>query len=176
MIARHQMPKIASHRFPRAESWNALFERFAEFEAMPCLMSRGPCLQRKAAPAVTAIVHKQFADVAPCLPERPCDLTQEHIDKMLRQTGRAARLETSKRSADALWKRLWRAIVLDCDDFRCYFCGRSGEEGIRLPNGQVLALRLQLDHVSSHGPMVGTTSFSRTFEQFADSATPHAAS
>ena len=56
-------------------------------------------------------------------------------------------------SHKALWNGLWRAIIFDRDNYTCYFCHRSGEEGVKLPRFGRLALRLQLDHIKprSHG-------------------------
>ncbi len=56
-------------------------------------------------------------------------------------------------SHKALWDGLWRAIIFDRDNYACYFCYRSGEEGITIPKFGRLALRLQLDHINprSHG-------------------------
>jgi 5-methylcytosine-specific restriction endonuclease McrA len=53
----------------------------------------------------------------------------------------------------ALWDGLWRAIIYERDNYTCYFCGRSGETGITIPELGRLALRLQLDHINpkSHG-------------------------
>ena len=50
-------------------------------------------------------------------------------------------------SHKALWNGLWRAIIFDCDNYKCHFCRRSGEEGVTIPECGPLALRLQLDHI-----------------------------
>jgi len=51
-------------------------------------------------------------------------------------------------SHKALWDGLWRAIIYDRDNYTCYFCYRSGEEGITIRKFGRLALRLQLDHIN----------------------------
>jgi len=48
----------------------------------------------------------------------------------------------------AFWDGLWRAIIYDRDNYTCYFCHRSGEEGVTIRKLGRLALRLQLDHIN----------------------------
>jgi 5-methylcytosine-specific restriction endonuclease McrA len=77
------------------------------------------------------------------LPPRPQQLTQRHVSQMLQSMKTAGRGPSHK----ALWDGLWRAIIYDRDNYTCYFCYRSGEEGITIRKVGRLALRLQLDHI-----------------------------
>lgn len=78
------------------------------------------------------------------LPRRPQRLTQRHVSRMVKSMKTAGRGPSHR----AFWNGLWRAIIFDCDEYRCYFCNRSGEDGVEIPGFGRLALRLQLDHVT----------------------------
>ena len=137
-------------RAPVAESWDALIERFDKFVSMPCLLGSGPDMDRRLAATVRGKVRAQLNEALTkrLLPRRPHQLTQRHVEmlKSMKTAGRGPK-------HTALWNGLWRAIILDCDNYTCYFCYRSGEKGVEIPKCGSLALRLQLDHVNprSHG-------------------------
>jgi hypothetical protein len=137
----------------RSISWDALLDRFERFVAMPCLTGSGPETRRKRkAAALRRKVEGQLDEAREkrLLPTRPVALTERHVRLMLKSMRSAGRAP----SHSALWNGLWRAIILDRDDYRCYFCSRSGEVGIKVRDfRRPLALRLQLDHIvpRSHG-------------------------
>jgi len=83
------------------------------------------------------------------VPPTPSDLKQRHVSAMLMSLKSAGRGPAHR----ALWNGLWRAIILERDNYTCYFCRRSGEEGVTIPGFGRLALRLQLDHIKprAHG-------------------------
>jgi 5-methylcytosine-specific restriction endonuclease McrA len=138
-------------RSPVAESWDALIERFDKFVSMPCLLGSGPDIDRRLAAVVRRKVRDQLDEARNkvLLPRRPHQLTQRHVSKMLKSMKTAGRGPAHR----TLWNGLWRAINFDCDNYTCYFCYRSGEEGVEIPKCGPLALRLQLDHINcrSHG-------------------------
>jgi hypothetical protein len=77
------------------------------------------------------------------LPRAPHQLTQKHVAQMLKSMTTVGRGP----SHNAMWKGLWRAIIHDRDNYTCFFCYRSGEDGVEIPGAGRLALRLQLDHI-----------------------------
>jgi 5-methylcytosine-specific restriction endonuclease McrA len=91
-------------------------------------------------------LRRQFEKAKAHLPEQPCDLQLKHIEQVLRVRGLNSRGARKRPDQRSFWNGLWRAIIFDCDDYRCYFCGRSAEEGVHL-EGTPLVLRLELDHV-----------------------------
>ena len=127
------------------QTWNQLIERFAAFKAMPCLKSSGPDLNRPDPAQVLRLLRRQLLAASAHFPVRPADLTQAHVTDWLVLNGRTT--QTASRSASSVWHGLWRAIIFDRDDYRCYFCGRSGEQGLQTSDGVHLALRLEIDHV-----------------------------
>jgi 5-methylcytosine-specific restriction endonuclease McrA len=129
-------------------TWDAVFERFARFSSQPCLKASGPQFDRGEADIWLKPLLKQSARLAALLPPFPSDLSQEHIDRVLTSLGHTGTRTAGKRPSAALWKHLFRAIVLFRADYRCYFCGRSAEAGVQLSSGQRVALRLELDHIN----------------------------
>lgn len=134
-----------------AESWDALIDRFDKFVSMPCLLGSGPDTDRRKAAVVRRKVRDQLDEALAkaLLPRTPYRLTQQHVSQMIKSMKTAGRGP----SHTALWDGLWRAIIFDRDNYTCYFCHRSGEEGITIRKFGRLALRLQLDHIKprSHG-------------------------
>lgn len=136
---------------PVADPWDALTERFDKFVAMPCLLGSGPDTDRRKAVALRRKVCDQLDEARHkvLLPRAPRQLTQRHVRQMLESMKTIGRGPSHR----AFWDGLWRAIIYDRDNYTCYFCNRSGEEGITIPKFGRLALRLQLDHINprSHG-------------------------
>ncbi len=126
-------------------TWEALFERFAEFQAMPCLMSPGPDTKRPDRAALLKRLLRHYALVRDLLPGNPADVTQTHINDLLRQRGISTRGSSSRPDAQAFWSGFWRALILDRDDYRCGYCRRSAEKGVQVAE-TLFALRLELDH------------------------------
>lgn len=133
---------------PRAATWEDLIRRFAEFTAMPCLRASGPDRRRPDKERLIARLRKQYASIADHLPDSPSDLTPAHWENVLRSRGLSSRGGSRRPSRRAFWDGLWRAIILDRDDYRCYFCGRSALEGVEVPGEGRLALRMELDHLT----------------------------
>jgi 5-methylcytosine-specific restriction endonuclease McrA len=144
------MAKRAAERLiRRSPSWEALFERFGTFQSMPCLMGTGPDMKRPNKAKLVKRLSRQFNRVRTQLPQRPSDLTQNHIDALLQFRGISTRSASKRPLAQTLWSGFWRAVILDRDGYRCRYCGRSGEEGVTLGAPAVrFALRLELDHVA----------------------------
>jgi 5-methylcytosine-specific restriction endonuclease McrA len=132
----------------RCTSWEALFKRFGAFQAMPCLRASGPDRNRPAEDLTVQRISRQFERERADLPRRPSDLKQEHFERLLRRRGVSTRAYRKRPTQPALWHGLWRAVILDRDDYRCYFCRRSGESGVVIDGEGCLALRLELDHVN----------------------------
>ena len=130
---------------PRSATWEALFQRFARFRAMPCLMSAGPDTKRPDRAALLKRLLRHYALVSNLLPGKPSDLSQTHINEVLKHRGITTRGSSSRPDAQVFWSGLWRALILDRDDYRCGFCLRSAEEGVKV-DGTRFALRLELDH------------------------------
>lgn len=126
-------------------SWDALLDRFAAFQSMPCLRAEGPDTKRPDRLAIKRRLDRQFDRERPHLPKAPDELTQDHILALLSSKGRSTRGAGKRPDCLELWHGLWRAIILWRDDYTCYFCRRSAETGV-LIEGQVFALRLELDH------------------------------
>src|SRR5688572_14111838 len=108
-----------------AHSWDQLAERFDKFVSMACLTGSGPEMDRCSKAAILRRrVSGQLNEARDraLLPDRPYGLAQAHVAQMLRSMRTAGRGP----SHTALWNGLWRAIILNRDDYRCYFCGRSG--------------------------------------------------
>jgi hypothetical protein len=133
------MPRSHPRSSPRAASWQALFDRFALFQAMPALISPGPDAKRPDKSALSRKLNRWHDRERAYLPQKPVNLTQQHIDALLSQLGKQS-------PGGAFWSGAWRAIILDRDDYRCQRCGRSGETGVQVPLEGRLALRLELDH------------------------------
>jgi hypothetical protein len=131
-----------------ARSWLSVIERFADFQAKPCLRASGPQLDRPEREEVLRKLKRQFAAIEQCLPPSPDKVTQEHIAEILARRGLGTRGAGKRPEHRSFWHGIFRAIVFDRDDYRCFFCGRSAEEGIDLPEHGILALRLELDHAS----------------------------
>jgi hypothetical protein len=136
---------------PSAKSWEDLVDRFNKFASMPCLKGAGPDTTMTKAPVVRRKVQAQLEEAKEkaLLPRRPHQLRQRQVDRLVKSMKSAGRGPSHK----ALWNGLWRAIIFDRDNYTCYFCHRSGEEGITVQKFGSLALRLQLDHIKpkSHG-------------------------
>ncbi len=127
-------------------TWDDLIDRFAAFHAMPCLRAEGPDTKRPEKQAIKKRLLRQLDRERGHLPPAPSHLTQDHILALLASKGRSTRGAGKRPESTELWRGLWRAIILWRDDYRCYFCHRSAEAGVRI-DGRVLALRVELDHV-----------------------------
>lgn len=140
------MHSVTEHAALRAATWDALFERFAAFQSMPCLRASGPDRNRPKPEVILRQLNRQLERERAHLPVSPSDLTQDHFEQLLRRRGLTTRGRGKRPSHIRLWQGLWRAVILDRDDYCCYFCGRSGEEGVIVDGEGRLALRLELDH------------------------------
>lgn len=143
-IAVHHNSKSAA----APSTWNVVFDRFARFSAQPCLKASGPHFDRGEVDVWLQPLLRQSVRFAALLPKTPADLSQKHIDQILKSLGHVGTRTAGKRPLADLWKYLFRAIVLFRADYRCHFCGRSAEAGVQLSAGQRVALRLELDHIS----------------------------
>ena len=132
---------------PRSATWNDLVERFAEFKAMDCLRASGPDRRRPAKARVLKQLHRQLDRERAHLPTLPCDFKPENLEALLTARGLSDRGEGRRPHHASFWNGLWRAIVLDRDDYKCCFCRRSATEGVDVPGEGRLAIRLELDHV-----------------------------
>jgi len=128
------------------ESWGTLIDRFDKFTEMPCLSASGPDMDRTKAALLREKVRRQLDEALSkaLLPARPHQLTQRHVSRLLKSMKTAGRGPKHV----ALWNGLWRAIIFGRDNYTCFFCHRSGEEGVTIPKYGPLALRLQLDHIT----------------------------
>ena len=132
---------------PQSATWEQLFQRFAEFQAMPCVVGTGPGMKRPDETITFNRLHRRFLRDRDQLPDRPRDLTQEHIDRVL---GLSSVIPAERRPPSghqSLWSGIWRAIILDRDDYCCQICKRSGKDGLVIGGQLPLALRLELDHI-----------------------------
>jgi 5-methylcytosine-specific restriction endonuclease McrA len=134
------------NRVPVAESWDALIERFDRFVSMPCLLGSGPDTGRHMAVVVRRRVRVQLDEALQkaLLRRAPRELAQRHVSQLLTSMKTAGRGPSHR----ALWNGLWRPIIFDRDNYVCYYCYRSGEEGVSIGPFGRLALRLQLDHIN----------------------------
>ena len=131
----------------RSKTWNDLFERFAEFQARPCLKASGPDRKRPSKSSVVKRLKRQYEADRENLPIYPCDFKQDHLNRLLQRRGITTRSGNKRPDHTSLWHGLYRAIIFERDDYCCYFCGRSGEKGIDINGEGCLALRLELDHI-----------------------------
>ena len=113
---------------------------------MPCVVGPGPGAARPKETPTRERLERQFKQFEGLLPKRPSELQQGHIDRILAHvSGEPSRRTRPQRQT--FWNGLWRAIILDRDDYRCQMCQRSGTEGILIEGHGPLALRLELDHI-----------------------------
>jgi 5-methylcytosine-specific restriction endonuclease McrA len=131
----------------RSTTWGELIERFAAFVAMPCLRASGPDRSRPTKAAIVRTLERQLNRAKDCLPVRPGEVTSRHMAAVLKRRNLVPRGAGRRPSQSTFWHGLWRAIVLDRDEYRCAFCRRSAFDGLELPREGKLALRLELDHV-----------------------------
>ncbi len=131
----------------RSVTWDALFDRFADFQAMACLRASGPDRRRPERNAVAKRLRHQFEREKGFLPESPLHVSQEHLGALLGARGAGTRAGGRRPAHRSLWNGLWRAIILDRDEYRCCFCKRSATDGVDVPGEGRLAIRLELDHV-----------------------------
>ena len=131
---------------PTEATWISVLERFATFQSTSCLRASGPDHNRPDREEVLRKLRRQFAAVEQHLPPSPGDVAQNHIVAILAGRGIGTRGAGKRPEHQSLWQGLFRAIVFDRDDYRCFFCGRSAEAGVTLPEHGKLALRLELDH------------------------------
>lgn len=132
----------------RPNTWAALITRFAEFKSMPCLRASGPDHSRPKKELIVKQITRQFESLRQHLPARPTEVQTAHLAAVLRARGLAGRGEGRRPSQTAFWNGLWRAIILDRDDYRCCFCQRSAVAGVDVPGEGRLALRMELDHAT----------------------------
>jgi hypothetical protein len=113
---------------------------------MPCLLGSGPDTGRHMAVVVRRRVRVQLDEALQkaLLPRAPRELAQRHVSQLLTSMKTAGRGPSHR----ALWNGLWRPIIFDRDNYVCYYCYRSGEEGVSIGPFGRLALRLQLDHIN----------------------------
>lgn len=138
---------MKNHILNRSATWEALFERVAEFKSMACLRASGPDRRRPERDAVLKQLRRQFERERTHLPSSPSELTQEHLAALLGARGATTRGTSARPSQAGLWNGLWRAIVLERDNYQCCFCRRSATEGVDVPGEGRLAIRLELDHI-----------------------------
>jgi hypothetical protein len=134
-------------RREKQPTWNDVLRRFANFQARPCLRAAGPDHNRPKSDVIFRRLQNQYDDTKLLLPERPRDLTQRQLARLLQRKGLTTHGLGKRPEHRAFWHGLWRALILDRDDYRCCFCRRSGETGVNIHREGCLALRLELDHV-----------------------------
>jgi hypothetical protein len=138
---------MTHHIAHSSATWDACFERFAEFKSMACLKASGPDRRRPEREAVLKQLHRQFERERIHLPGSPSELTQEHLAVLLAARGATTRGVSARPGQAGLWNGLWRAIVFDRDNYQCCFCRRMATEGVDVPGEGRLAIRLELDHI-----------------------------
>ena len=130
------------------QTWLGVLERFADFQSKPCLRASGPDHDRPSSKEVLRKLQRQFVAVEQFLPSSPGKVAQEHVAAILAKRGIGTRGAGKRPEHRSLWQGVFRAIVFDRDDYHCFFCGRSAEAGVDLPEHGILALRLELDHAA----------------------------
>ena len=137
------------------EGWHRVVARYAEFRSWPSWRGRDVVNGRKAKDRWS---DKEIEKWVASTSERVLELISagdvpEQAEKLVREQATLDAFlvsqdlspQSTKAWAEApLWlSTLWKALILDRDDYRCGYCGRQAKE---VYEAEQRTLRLELDH------------------------------